>query len=74
MMKRILRRGSLLMLPVLVLGGVGFGLASAPAAHAGPVGPSVTAYFESAGSGPQHHAPSGTIQISITERTCCLPR
>ena len=48
-MKRILRRGSLLMLPVLILGGVGFGLASAPAAHAGPVGPSVTAYFESGG-------------------------
>ncbi len=48
-MKRILRRGSLLMLPVLVLGGVSVGLASAPAAHAGPIGQSVTAYFETGG-------------------------
>ena len=47
MIKRILRRGGLLMLPVLVLGGVGFGLASAPAAHAGST--SVTAYFETGG-------------------------
>jgi len=46
-MKRMLRRGGLLMLPALVLGGVGFGLASAPAAHAGST--SVTAYFESEG-------------------------
>ncbi len=47
MIKRILRRGSLLMLPVLVVGGVGFGLASAPVAHAGST--SVTAYFETGG-------------------------
>ena len=46
-MKRMLRRGGLLLLPVLVLGGVGFGLASAPAAHASST--SVTAYFETGG-------------------------
>ena len=47
MINRILRRGSLLLLPVLAVGGVGVGLAAAPTAHAGST--SVTGYFETGG-------------------------
>lgn len=46
-MNRLLRRASLLTLPVLGLGGVAAGLTAAPAAHAATSGPGITAYVES---------------------------